>query len=240
MTERKKDRGRKPAAGGAAPEAEGEKEEAQPEAAPKAGDGEDKAAPPHPSERQDEAQAPETREERAPEPRPEEEDPRIAEFKAEVSRLKDQLLRAMAETENVRRLAERDREDAGKYAITAFARELLNVADNLRRALESVPEEARQDKAVASLVEGIELTERELLAVFERHGIRKIEAMGEKFDHNLHQAVFEVESTDKPSGTVVEVIQPGYLIADRLLRPAMVGVAKGPAEKPPQRVDTQA
>lgn len=230
MSERRKGKRGKLAAGDAAP----------PSAVEKKGEAEvEGAAPLVQSERQDEAQVSETPDDGAPEPRPEEE-PWIAELKAEVSGLKDRLVRAMAETENVRRRAERDREDAGKYAITAFARELLTVADNLRRALESIPEAARQDRGLQSLVEGIEITERELKAVFERHGIRRIEAMGEKFDHDLHQAMFEVENTDKPPGTVVEVMQPGYLIGGRLLRPAMVGVAKGPAAKAPQRVDTQA
>ena len=156
----------------------------------------------------------------------------------EVAELKDRLLRAMAETENVRRRAARDREDASKYAVTGFARDILPVIDNLRRALDSVPEEARNEAPIASLVAGVEMTERELLGAFERHGIRRIDPMGERFDHNLHQAVFEVDDPQTPPGTIVEVVQPGYVIADRLLRPAMVGVAKG-ADAPPA-VDTEA
>ncbi len=151
---------------------------------------------------------------------------------AEIADLKDKLLRAVAETENLRRRASREKEDAAKYAISNFARDILAVADNLRRALESVPTDrgdgaANDSEVLASLIAGIEVTERELLAVMERHGIRRLDPLGDKFDHNYHQAMFEVETTDQPQGTVVQVLQTGYVIADRLLRPAMVGVAKG-------------
>ena len=149
-------------------------------------------------------------------------------LRAEAAELRDELLRALAETENVRRRAQREREDAGKYAISNFARDLLPVVDNLRRAIDSVPEAARADETLAGTLAGIDMTEREFLAVVERHGIKRIEPKGEKFDHNFHQAIFEVETTETPPGTVVEVMQPGYAIADRLLRPAMVGVAKAP------------
>ena len=148
-------------------------------------------------------------------------------LEAEIVALKDQVLRAMAETENVRRRAARDREDAGKYAITGFARDLLSGVDNLRRALDSLTDELRGDAGLTSLISGIEMTERELIAAFERHGIRRIDPLGEKFDHNFHQAMFEVADSDQPAGTVAAVMQAGYVIADRLLRPAMVGVAKG-------------
>ncbi len=163
-----------------------------------------------------------------------------ARLAGEVAELKDRLLRAMAETENVRRRAARDREDASKYAITGFARDLLPVIDNLRRALESVPAEARKEEPIAGLVAGVEMTERELLGALERHGIRRIDPMGEKFDHNLHQAIFEVDDPEVPAGTIVKVAQPGYVIADRLLRPAMVGVAKGAGPDAPPRVDIEA
>ena len=155
-------------------------------------------------------------------------------LRAEVAELRGALLRALAETENVRRRAQREREDVGKYAISNFARDLLSVVDNLRRAIDSVPEAARADETLAGTLAGIDMTEREFLAVVERHGIRRIEPKGEKFDHNFHQAMFEVETTETPPGTVVEVMQPGYAIADRLLRPAMVGVARAPkgAAKP--------
>ncbi len=149
-------------------------------------------------------------------------------LRAEAAELRDELLRALAETENVRRRAQREREDVGKYAISNFARDLLPVVDNLRRAIDSVPEAARADETLAGTLAGIDMTEREFLAVVERHGIKRIEPKGEKFDHNFHQAIFEVETTETPPGTVVEVMQPGYAIADRLLRPAMVGVAKAP------------
>jgi molecular chaperone GrpE len=164
---------------------------------------------------------------------PEEEDTAV-----KIADLEGRLLRALAEIENVRRRGAKERDDVSKYAITAFARDLLPVIDNLRRAIESVPEELRADEGLAGLVAGIEMTERELLSVFDRHGIRRVEPLGEKFDHNLHQAIFEVEDSDEPAGTVVQVVQVGYVLADRLLRAAMVGVAKAP--KPPAPIDTEA
>jgi molecular chaperone GrpE len=111
--------------------------------------------------------------------------------------------------------------------VTGFAKDLLSAADNLRRALDSLPEAEVKDERTRGLLAGVAATERELLGVFERHGIRRIDPKGEPFDHNLHQAIFEVVREDQPSGTVVEVLQPGYVLHDRLLRPAMVGVAKG-------------
>jgi molecular chaperone GrpE len=155
---------------------------------------------------------------------------RVAVLEAELAEHKDRLLRALAEAENTRRRAQRERDDATKYAVSGFAKELLSAADNLRRALDSLPEAEVGDDRTRSLLAGVAATERELLAVFERHGIRRIDPMGERFDHNLHQAIFEVERSDRPPGTIVEVLQPGYLLHDRLLRPAMVGVAKPPAK----------
>jgi molecular chaperone GrpE len=152
---------------------------------------------------------------------------RISQLEAELGDYKDRLLRALAETENVRRRAQRDREDASKYAVTSFAKDLLSAADNLRRALESLPESEAKDERTRGLLAGVAATERELLGVFERHGIKRIDPTGGMFDHNLHQAIFEAERPDQPSGLVVEVLQPGYVLHDRLLRPAMVGVAKG-------------
>lgn len=149
----------------------------------------------------------------------------------QIAELKDKLLRALAENENVRRRAERQQSEAGQYAITSFARDVLSIADNLHRALDAIPQGIRDNADGETFVSGIEMTERELLASLERHGIRKIVPEGEKFDHNLHQAVFEVEDTDAPAGTVVQVVQPGYVIKDRLLRPAMVGVAKARPER---------
>lgn len=148
-------------------------------------------------------------------------------LKAQVIELADQLLRARAETENVRKRAERERADALKYGITNFARDAVAVADNLRRAIDSVSEEARaSSEDLRTLISGIELTEREMEAALVRHGITPINPMGEKFDPNLHQAVFEVPDTGEANGTVVQVMQTGYVIDERLLRPAMVGIAK--------------
>src|SRR5437879_2780685 len=156
-------------------------------------------------------------------------DDRLTALEAELADQKDRLLRALAETENVRRRAQREREDASKYAVAGFAKDLLAAADNLRRALDSLPEAEVRDERTRSLLEGVAATERELLGVFERHGIKRIDPKGERFDHNFHQAIFEAECADAPPGTVVEVLQPGYVLHDRLLRPAMVGVAKAPA-----------
>src|SRR5207244_3253058 len=151
---------------------------------------------------------------------------RLAALEAELAEQKDRLLRALAETENVRRRGQREREDAAKYAVAGFAKELLSVADNLRRALNSLPAEEAKDQRTVSLLEGVEATERELLGVFEKNGVRRIDPEGERFDHNLHQAIFEAERPGKPAGMIIEVLQPGYVLHDRLLRPAMVGVAK--------------
>ena len=145
--------------------------------------------------------------------------------------LKDQLLRAMAETENVRRRAKKEVADAGRYGIGNFARDMLSVSDNMARALDSIPDEAREESdIVKALVEGVEMTAREMASALERHGITQINPLGEKFDYNLHQAMFEAPGTGQPDGTIVEVVQAGYVIDERLLRPAMVGVAKGGGE----------
>ena len=153
----------------------------------------------------------------------------LALLEAEKTDLKDKLLRTLADMENLRRRTEREISDARTYAVTGFARDMLNVADNVRRALESVPEEARNEAGgpLAAFVEGIELTERDLLKTLERHGVKKLEPEGQKFDPNVHQAMFELPNPDVPSGTVVQVVQSGYVIGERVLRPALVGVAKG-------------
>ncbi|PWC47071.1 nucleotide exchange factor GrpE [Azospirillum melinis] len=165
---------------------------------------------------------------------------RVAKLEAEVASLKDQLLRAMAETENTRRRAQRDREDASKFAVSSFAKELVSVADNLRRALDAVPAEGReQDDVLKGLAVGVEATERQLFAAFDRAGIKKLDPAGEPFDPNFHQVMFEIENTGKAAGTVVQVLQPGYTIHGRLLREAMVGVAKG-GDAGGQHVDTKA
>jgi molecular chaperone GrpE len=159
---------------------------------------------------------------------PEEEAKEEIDLQAEVDKLKDQLLRTVAEFENYRKRAEREREETAKYAITGFARELLSVADNLRRALESVPEKHDEpEKLLESLMEGVEITEKELLSAFKKHAIEKIDPLGQPFDHHLHQAMFEQEDPDQPVGTVIHVMQVGYQIHGRLLRPALVGVVKG-------------
>ncbi len=146
----------------------------------------------------------------------------------QVEELNDKMLRALAEAENVRRRAERDKSDAAKYAIANFAREVLGVADNMKRAMASVDADARKgDPALEQLMVGLEMTEREMLSTFERFGIKPIEAMGEKFDHNLHEAMFELDDATKPAGTVMQVVEAGYVLNERLLRPAKVGVSKG-------------
>jgi molecular chaperone GrpE len=167
---------------------------------------------------------------------------RIAELEAEIARLKDQALRALAEQENTRRRAQRDIEENSKYALSNFARDMLPVGDNLRRALETISAEARAaDPALAKFAEGVELTERELLNILERNGIKRVDPVGQPFDHNFHQAVMQVENATQPPGTVVQVFQPGYTINGRLLRPAMVTVAKGSgAGAPGAKVDTTA
>jgi molecular chaperone GrpE len=154
---------------------------------------------------------------------------RLEAVEAELADSKDRLLRALAETENVRRRLQRERDDAQKYAVGGFAKDLLSVVDNLRRALEAMPEAEANDARTRGLRDGVAATERELLAVFERHGLKRIDPKGERFDHNFHQAIFEAERPDASPGTVVEVLQPGYTLYDRLLRPAMVGVAKAGA-----------
>jgi molecular chaperone GrpE len=148
---------------------------------------------------------------------------------AENAELKDRSLRLAAEMENLRMRTARDVRDAKAYSVSGFARDVLGVADNLRRALDALTPESRDghDKALTNLIEGVELTERSLIAGLERHGVRKLEPKGQKFDPNFHQAMFEVPNPDVPNNTVVEVVQAGYQIGDRVLRPAMVGVAKG-------------
>ncbi len=147
----------------------------------------------------------------------------------ENEELKDRGLRLAAEMENLRRRTQRDVADARTYAVTNFARDMLTVSDNLRRALDTVSDEAKAgaDASFKSLFDGVDITERGLLSALERHGVKKLEPQGEKFDPNFHQAMFEVPNPDVPSGTVVQVVQSGYSIGDRVLRPAMVGVARG-------------
>ena len=148
---------------------------------------------------------------------------------AENASLKDKVLRTLAEMENLRRRTEKEVADAKTYGVTALARDMLTFADNLRRALENVPTEAREaaDNALRSFVEGIELTERDFLSRLARHGVRKLEPKGQKFDPNFHEAMFEAHDESVPPGTVAHVVEEGFAIGDRVLRPAKVGVAKG-------------
>ncbi|PTW62750.1 molecular chaperone GrpE [Breoghania corrubedonensis] len=152
----------------------------------------------------------------------------------ENAEMKDRMLRTLAEMENLRRRTEREISDAKTYAVASFARDMLNVGDNLRRALDAVPEEMRAnaDDGLKSLLEGVEMTEREMLNQLEKHGVRQIDPSGEKFDPNFHQAMFEVPNDQVPNGTVVQVVQTGYVIGERVLRPAMVGVARGGPKAP--------
>jgi molecular chaperone GrpE len=170
----------------------------------------------------------------------------------EAAELKDRLLRTLAEMENLRRRTEREIADTRQYAVANFARDLLAVADNMQRALATLSDDFRDqaDPVIKSHIEGVELTERELMKVMEKNGIKRFDPQGQKFDPNLHQAMMQVPDPSVPDGTVVQVMQPGYMIADRVLRPALVGVSKGgpkaaPAanesEAPqPNSVDTQA
>lgn len=147
----------------------------------------------------------------------------------ENAALKDRMLRTLAEMENLRRRTEREVGDAKTYGVTAFARDMLNVADNLERAIDHIPAEARAgaDEALKGLIEGVELTARDLSAALARHGVKKLEPLGEKFDPNFHQALFEVPNEMLPAGSVTQVVQSGWRIGERVLRPASVGVSKG-------------
>ena len=159
---------------------------------------------------------------------------------AEINDLRDKLLRAVAETENVRRRSDKEKADAANYAVTNFARDMLAIGDNLTRALQAIPQDAEIPDSVNNLIEGVKMTDRELHNIFARHGTDKIDPHGEPFDHNHHQAMFEGPSEEHPHGTVMQVMQIGYKIKDRLLRPAMVGVSKGGPAKPVEGVDTKA
>jgi molecular chaperone GrpE len=156
----------------------------------------------------------------------------VAVLEGQVAELRDRFLRAVAEGENIRKRAEKDVADARAYGITAFARDVLTVADNLARTIEHVGTEARAsaDPSLKALLEGVEITERDLQMILQKNGVKPINPIGEKFDPHFHQAMFEVPDSGRPHGTVVQVVQPGYAIGERVLRPAMVGVAKGAAK----------
>jgi molecular chaperone GrpE len=159
----------------------------------------------------------------APEPTP------STALEREHAEMRDRLLRTLAEMENLRKRTEREVADSRLYGVTSFARDILGAADNMRRALDALPAEARlsAQAGIKALVEGVELTERELLKALEKNGVRQFTPQGEKFDPNVHQAMFEVPDASVPTGSIVQVMQPGYMIGERVLRPALVAVAKG-------------
>ncbi len=167
---------------------------------------------------------------------PDDPDPASVEAMAlEVAEARDKLLRTLAEMENLRQRTRREVSDAKTYGITGFARDVLDIADNLQRALDAVPAEARAaaDPGLKALIEGVELTERSLLNALEKNGVKKFDPMGQKFDPNYQQAMYEVPDPSVPSGTVVQVVQAGFMIGERVLRPALVGVSKGGAKAAP-------
>lgn len=160
-------------------------------------------------------------------------------LKAEVETLKDQRLRALAEAENIRRRAEKEKADASQYAVSKFARDMLGIADNFARALAACPPAIRDaaDPQVKAVLDGVEATDRQLISTLERYGVKQVDTGDGKFDPNLHQAIAEVPGNGKPAGTIVDVVQSGFMIGDRLLRPAMVTVAR--KESSPANVDTK-
>ena len=178
---------------------------------------------------------------------PDSENPHAAEFavlealKSEVEQLKDQRLRALAEVENIRRRAEREKAEAGQYAVTKFARDMVGIADNFARALAAVPAGVREaaDPQVKAVLDGVEATDRQLIQTLERYGVKQLDTSDGKFDPNLHQAIAEVPGQGKAPGNIVDVVQSGYTIGDRLLRPAMVTVAKKEVSAEAPGVDTK-
>jgi molecular chaperone GrpE len=156
----------------------------------------------------------------------------------QLAEMKDNWLRALAESENLRRRAHKEKEDALKYGAVNFGRDIVTVADNLHRALQSCPLTEELPANIKALISGVEMTAKELLSTFEKHGIRRLSPMGERFDPNFHQAIFEIETNEQPAGVVMQVLQDGYVMHDRLLRPAMVGVAKNVTACESTKVDT--
>ena len=150
----------------------------------------------------------------------------ILKLNEEISDLKDQRLRAIAELENYRKRAEKDQSDALKYGVTNFAKEIINIRDNIERAQSSISDEVKTNEAVKSVVEGLDLIAQATVSTFEKIGIKKVESINQKFDHNLHQAMLEIEKDELEPGIIVQELLPGYTLHDRLLRPAMVGVSK--------------
>ena len=178
---------------------------------------------------------------------PDSENPHAAEFavlqslQAEIESLKDQRLRALAEAENIRRRADKEKADASQYAVTKFARDMLGIADNFARALAAVPAHIRDaaDPQVKAVLDGVEATDRQLIQTLERYGVKPVDTSDGKFDPNLHQAIAEVPGNGKPAGAIVDVVQQGYTIGERLLRPAMVTVAKKDVPAQAASVDTK-
>lgn len=152
---------------------------------------------------------------------------RVAALEAEIAQMKDHVLRALADAENTRKRALKEREDASKYAVSSFAKDMIEIADNFSRALAAVPQEARDaDPALKNLMDGIDAIERGLLKSLEKHGVKKIEPMGEMFNPHFHEVMFEAPMPGKPGGTIIQLVEPGYVLNDRLLRAAKVGVVK--------------
>lgn len=172
---------------------------------------------------------------------PTEDQVRIQLLEDQHERMKDQMIRALADAENTRKRAQKEREDASKFAVSSFARDLLSVADNLRRALDAVTDEMLgENPNMKNLMDGVNATEREMLSCFERNGIVKIEPLDEKFDPNFHEVMFEAPMPDKESGIIIQILEPGYMINDRILRPARVGISKndGSGSTPPSSPDS--
>jgi molecular chaperone GrpE len=169
----------------------------------------------------------------APEPTP------STALEREHAEMRDRLLRTLAEMENLRKRTEREVADSRLYGVSSFARDMLGVADNMRRALDAIPADARAnaEAGMKALVEGVELTERELQKALDKNGVRQFTPLGEKFDPNVHQAMFEVPDPSVPAGSIVQVMQPGYMIGERVLRPALVGIAKGGPKAAPSSND---
>lgn len=165
----------------------------------------------------------------------------IAKLQEALAASNDQLLRTVADMDNLRKRSVREREDASKYAVTGFAKDLLDVADTFTRALQSIPADLREDARINNLIHGIEATEKSLLSAFEKNGIKKIEPLDEVFNPHFHEVMFEAPTLGKPSGIIIQIIEPGYVINDRLLRPARVGVSKAiEGDTTPRVVDTEA
>lgn len=165
---------------------------------------------------------------------------KIDSLEKSVAEAKDQLIRTVADMENLRKRSAREREDASKYAVSSFARDLLDVADTFRRAIDSIPADLKTDERIVPMVQGIEAMERALLSCFEKNGIKKIEPLDEPFNPNFHEVMFEAPVPEKPAGVIIQVIEAGYILHDRLLRPARVGIAKAMGQDHAHNIDTQA